>query len=113
MLMEQTNTANPFPVKFSHRKIPVMKTGFSLCNFSHGENLFPSPGKPVSKTGFPCVGKVYRENPVLSLYWPCTGPVRDCSVAVIHLQRLKILMLLQKLFHPMVLCFDGCENEWL
>ena len=51
-------TANPFPVinenrvfpvKFSHRDIPVMKTGFSLC------------------------GKLHRENPVLALYWPCTG----------------------------------------
>ena len=34
-------------------------------------------------------------------------------IAVIHLQCLKIIMLFQKLFHPMVLCFDGCENEWL
>ena len=31
------------------KPIPVMKTGFALCSFSH------------------------RENPVLALYWPCTG----------------------------------------
>ena len=32
------------------------------------------------KTGFSLCGKLHRENPVLALYWPCTGPVQDCSV---------------------------------
>ena len=67
------NENRVFPVKFSHREIPVMKTGVPAmrtgvpCN----ENRF----FPVWKTsqGKPCSG------PVLALYWPCTGPVRDCS----------------------------------
>ena len=25
------------------------------------------------KTGFSLCGKLHRENPVLALYWPCTG----------------------------------------
>ena len=27
------------------------------------------------KTGFSLCGKLHRENPVLALYWLCTGPV--------------------------------------
>ena len=56
-----------------------MKTGFSLCTFSHRE-------KPVSISWDPCndnrffpVGKKYTRK---SLFWPCTDPVRDCSVAL-------------------------------
>ena len=59
------------------KPIPVMKTGFSLCTFSHRE-------KPVSISWDPCnnyrffpVGKKYTGK---SLFWPCTDPVRDCSV---------------------------------
>jgi hypothetical protein len=53
--------------------IPVMRTRFFLCTFSHWKN-------PVMKTGFPCVGKVvHRENPVLALYWPCTG-LQCCDI---------------------------------
>ena len=32
------------------------------------------------KKVFPCVEILHKENPVLALYWPFTGPVRDCSV---------------------------------
>ena len=49
-------TANPFP---------VMKTGFSLCSFSHREipvmktgSLQWEQGSTVMKTGFPCVEKL-------------------------------------------------------
>jgi hypothetical protein len=49
-----------------------MKTGFSLCGISKGE-------KPVFINWEPC-----NENkffPVWkTLFWPCTGPVQDCSV---------------------------------
>ena len=48
------------------KPIPVMKTGFSLCTFSHRE-------KPVSISWNPCWEKVHREIPVLALYWPCKG----------------------------------------
>ena len=50
------NENRVFPVKFSHREIPVIKTGF-----------------PVMKTGFSLCGKLHREFPVLALYCPCTG----------------------------------------
>ena len=54
--VKATYTANPFP---------IMKTGFSLCSFSHREI-------PVMKTGFSLCGKTTQGK-------PCTGPVRDCS----------------------------------
>jgi hypothetical protein len=44
------------------KPIHVMKPGFSLCNFSHRE-------------------KLQRENPVLALYWLCTG--LQCSFKII------------------------------
>ena len=59
------------------KPIPVMKTGFSLCTF-------PNREKPVFITGFQA--NVNRFFPVSekytgkTLFWPCTGPVRDCSV---------------------------------
>ena len=59
------------------KPIPVMKTGFSLCTFSHREK------PPVFISWDPCnehrvfpVGKEYTGK---SLFWPCTDPVRDCS----------------------------------
>ena len=58
------------------KPIPV-KTGFSLCTF-------PKREKPVFITGIPA--NVNRFFPVWekytgkTLFWPCTGPVRDCSV---------------------------------
>ena len=48
---------------FSHREIPVMKTG----------SLQWEQGSPVMKTGFSLWEKVHRENPVPALYWPCRG----------------------------------------
>ena len=62
MKLGNSYTANPFPVKFSHREIPVMKTGVPamITAVSCNENrLFP-----VWKTsqGKPCSG------PVLTLY---------------------------------------------
>mgnify|MGYP007101769659 CR=1 FL=1 len=63
-------TANPFP---------VMKTGFSLCSFSHREipvmktgSLQWEQGSPVMKTGFSLCGKTTQGK-------PCNCPVRDCS----------------------------------
>ena len=59
------------------KPIPVMKTGVSLCTF-------PNREKPVFITGIQ--GNVNRFFPVWekytgkTLFWPCTGPVRDCSV---------------------------------
>ena len=58
LLSCHTYTANPFPVKFFHREIPVTKTGV-----------------PAMRTGIPC-----NENR-LFLMWktsqgkPCSGPV--------------------------------------
>jgi hypothetical protein len=57
------NENRGFPVKFSHREIPVKKQG----------SLQLEQGFPVMKTGFSLCGKLHRENPVLTLYWPCTG----------------------------------------
>ena len=51
-----------------------MRTWFSLCSISIRE-------KPIFITGIPA-----NENmeilhwPGKTLFWPCTGPVRDCSV---------------------------------
>jgi len=57
------NENRVLPVKFSHREIPVLKTRVPECE----------QGFPVMKTGFSLCGKLHRENPVLSLYRPCTG----------------------------------------
>ena len=59
------------------KPIPVMKTGFSLCTF-------PNREKPVFITGIPANAKkffpVWEKYTGKTLFWPCTGPVRDCSV---------------------------------
>ena len=56
------------------------KTGFSLWSFLTGKYLQWKQGSlqweqgfPVMKTGFSLCEKLHRENPVLALYWPCTG----------------------------------------
>ena len=52
------------------------RTGFSLCTFSHRE-------KPVFITWEPCnetrVFPAWEKYTGKTLFWPCTGPVRDCS----------------------------------
>ena len=57
-----------------------MTTGTSLCSNSHREipvintgSLQWEQGFPVMKTGFSLWELVHRENPVLALYWHCTG----------------------------------------
>jgi hypothetical protein len=65
------HTANPFPVMTtgislcsnSHRKIPVMNTG----------SLQWEKGFPVMKTWFSLWELLHWENPVLALFWSCTG----------------------------------------
>ena len=58
--------------------IPVMKTGFSLCSISNRE-------KPVFINWEPCnenkIFPVWKYYTGKTLFWPCTGPVRDCSVS--------------------------------
>ena len=53
-----------------------MKTGLSLCTFSHQE-------KPVFITWEPCNENrffpVWEKYTGKTLFWLCTGPVRDCS----------------------------------
>ena len=62
------NENRVFPVKFSHREIPVMNTGV-----------------PAMRTGVPCDEnrffpvRIYYTGK--TLFWPCTDPVRDCSVS--------------------------------
>jgi hypothetical protein len=56
------NKNRDFPVYFSQQGNSVLIT-LEPCN----ENKF-----------FPVWGKVHRENPVLALYWPCTG--LQCSL---------------------------------
>ena len=54
-----------------------MKTGFSLCTFSHREKPVSISWDPCNENRFFPVGKKYTGK---SLFWPCTDPVRDCSV---------------------------------
>ena len=70
------------------KPILLMKRGFSLRTFSHREiQLFPSPGKPCNENRIFPVWEKYTGK---TLFWPCTGPVRDCSVAIFQ----KVLMYL-------------------
>ena len=59
------------------KPIPVMKTGFSLCTFPSRENPVFITGIPANENRFFPVWKYYTGK---TLFWPCTGPVRDCSV---------------------------------
>ena len=60
------------------KPIPVMKTGFSLCSISNRENPVFITGIPATENRFFPVWKYYTGK---TLFWPSTGPVRDCSVA--------------------------------
>jgi hypothetical protein len=59
------------------KPIPVMKTGFSLCSLSHREKPVFITWEPCNENGFFPVWKNYTGK---TLFWPCTGPVQDCSV---------------------------------
>ena len=63
------NENRVFLVKFSHREIGVMKTGVPAMR----------AGVPCNENRFFPVWKTLQENPVLALYWPCTG--LQCSQA--------------------------------
>jgi hypothetical protein len=59
---------------------PFWKNIFWKCN----KGALPTSvqweeGFPVMKTCFFLWELLHRENPVLALFWPCSGPVRDCS----------------------------------
>ena len=56
------NENRGFPVKFSHREIPVIKTGV-----------------PAMRTGVPCNENRFFPVWKTSQGKPCSGPVRDCS----------------------------------
>ena len=64
-----------------------MRTGFSLCRFSNRE-------KPVFITGFPAnenrIFPVWKYYTGKTLSWPCTGPVRDCSVRCFQLKLISV-----------------------
>ena len=70
------------------KPIPVMKTGFSLCTFSHREKPVSISWDPCNENRFFPVGKKYTGK---SLFWPCTDPVRDCSVVIGFRLLLKLL----------------------
>ena len=69
------NENRVLPVKFSHREIPVMKTGVPAMR----------TGVPCNENSFSLCGKLHREIPVLALYWPCTG--LQCSARVQTVQK--------------------------
>ena len=51
-----------------------MKTGFSLCSFSHRDKPVFITGIPANENRFFPVWENYTgKTPVLALYWPCTG----------------------------------------
>ena len=54
-----------------------METGFSLCNISNREKLVFISWDPCNENRVFPVGKKLKGktlfNPVLALYWPCTG----------------------------------------
>ena len=56
---------------------PVMKTGFSLCSISSREKPVFINLEPCNENRFFPVWKYYTGK---TLFWHCTGPVRDCSV---------------------------------
>ena len=56
-----------------------MKTGFSLCSFSHREKPVFITWEHRNENRFFPVWIKYTGKPLI---WPCTGPVQDCSVLV-------------------------------
>jgi hypothetical protein len=54
-----------------------MKTGISLCSISNREKPVFINWEPCNENRFFPVWKYYTGK---TLFWPCTGPVRDCSV---------------------------------
>ena len=60
---------------------PVMRTGFSLCSISIREKPIIITRIPANENRFFPVWKYYTGK---ILFWPCTGPVRDCSVREIE-----------------------------
>ena len=54
-----------------------MKTRFSLCSISNREKPVFINWEPCNENRFFPVWKYYKGK---TLFWPCTGPVRDCSV---------------------------------
>ena len=75
------------------KAIPVMETGFSLCSISHREKPVFISWDPCNENRFFPVWKYYTGK---TLFWPCTGPVRDCSVRLLKSFRL----------------FDSLENSF-
>ena len=53
-----------------------MKTGFSLCHISNREKPVFINWEPCDENRFFPVWKYYTGK---TLFWPCSGPVRDCS----------------------------------
>ena len=69
------------------KTFPVMKTGFSLCSISNREKPVFINLEPCNENKFFPVWKYYTGN---SLFWSCTGPVRDCSVAIFKVSKARI-----------------------
>ena len=62
----------PHGLRTHWKSNPVMKTGCSLCSFfSQRKTCFHLQGFQLMRAGFSLCAK--------TLFWPCTGPVRDCS----------------------------------
>ena len=59
------------------KPIPVMKTGISLCSISNREKPVFINWEPCNENRFFPVWKYYTGK---TLFCPCTGPIRDCSV---------------------------------
>ena len=89
---------------FHCKPIPVMRTGFSLCSISNREKPVFITGIPANENRFFPVWKYYTGK---TLFWPCTGPVRDCSVLSLELDN--SLSYLSISF----LCNSGCFGAFL
>ena len=63
-----------------------MRTGFSLCSISKREKPVFITGIPANENRFFPVWKYYTRK---TLFWPCTGPLRDCSVTMTEKQKQK------------------------
>ena len=76
---------------FLHQIIQNMTTDFSLIYTFNTINLqvqsycVHCKPIPVMKTGFSLFSISHRENPVLALYWPCTGPVLALYQIAVHI----------------------------